>query len=53
MRFRIVTAVLLAATIAVLPVAAQQAATQQPTRRPDIHWVPTPPASRNARTSDS
>lgn len=44
MRFRIVTAALLAAIIAVMPVAAQQATTQQPTRRPDIHWVPTPPA---------
>jgi cyclopropane fatty-acyl-phospholipid synthase-like methyltransferase len=44
MRFRIVTAALLAAVVAVLPVAAQQATTQQPTRRPDIHWVPTPPA---------
>jgi cyclopropane fatty-acyl-phospholipid synthase-like methyltransferase len=44
MRFRIVTAALLAAIIAVMPVAAQQATTQAPTRRPDIHWVPTPPA---------
>ena len=44
MRFRIVTAVLLTAIVAVMPVAAQQATTQQPTRRPDIHWVPTPPA---------
>ena len=44
MRFRTVTAALLAAVIAVMPVAAQQATTQQPTRRPDIHWVPTPPA---------
>lgn len=44
MRFRVVASVLVAAIVAVLPVAAQQAGTQQQTRRPDIHWVPTPPA---------
>ena len=44
MRFRVVASVLVAAIVAVLPVAAQQATSQQPTRRLDIHWVPTPPA---------
>lgn len=43
MRFRIVATVLVAAVVAVLPLAAQQAQ-QEPLRRPDIHWVPTPPA---------
>ena len=43
MRFRVVATVLLAAVVSVLPMAAQQSATQ-PARRPDIHWVPTPPA---------
>ena len=41
MRFRIVATVLVAAVLSVLPIAAQQAQTG---RRPDIHWVPTPPA---------
>ena len=40
MRFRVIAVVLLAAVVSVLPIAAQQA----PARRPDIHWVPTPPA---------
>src|SRR5918995_3923446 len=40
MRFRVIATVLLAAVVSVLPIAAQQA----PGRRPDIHWVPTPPA---------
>lgn len=44
MRFKLVAAVLIASVIAVLPIAAQQAPSQQPLRRPDIHWVPTPPA---------
>ena len=44
MRFRLLAAVLLAAVVSVLPIAAQQAPTQSPLRRPDIHWVPTPPA---------
>jgi cyclopropane fatty-acyl-phospholipid synthase-like methyltransferase len=53
MRFRIIAATLLAAVVSVLPIAAQpgafvdpgqQAPTQAPLRRPDIHWVPTPPA---------
>lgn len=44
MRFRIVGSVLLAAVVTVLPIAAQQAQTEKPLRRPDIHWVPTPPA---------
>jgi cyclopropane fatty-acyl-phospholipid synthase-like methyltransferase len=43
MRFRVLAAVLLAAVVSVLPIAAQQAPTQSPLRRPDIHWVPTPP----------
>lgn len=43
MRFRVVASVLLAAVVTVLPIAAQQAGTQAPGRRPDIHWVPTPP----------
>ena len=44
MRFRVVGAALIVAVVSVLPMAAQQAATQAPLRRPDIHWVPTPPA---------
>ena len=44
MRFKLVASVLLAAVVSVLPIAAQQAQTQAPLRRPDIHWVPTPPA---------
>ena len=40
MRFRVIATVLLAAVVSALPIAAQQA----PGRRPDIHWVPTPPA---------
>ena len=43
MRIRVVAAVLLAAVVSVLPMAAEQAPTQSPLRRPDIHWVPTPP----------
>ena len=43
MRFKLVAAVLIASVVAVLPIAAQQAQ-QAPLRRPDIHWVPTPPA---------
>jgi len=44
MRFRIVASALLIAITAALPIAAQQPNTQQPLRRPDIFWVPTPPA---------
>ena len=44
MRFKVVATVLVAAVVSVLPIAAQQAGTPQPGRRPDIHWVPTPPA---------
>jgi cyclopropane fatty-acyl-phospholipid synthase-like methyltransferase len=44
MRFRLIATVLIAAIVSILPIAAQQAQTQQPLRRPDIHWVPTPPA---------
>jgi cyclopropane fatty-acyl-phospholipid synthase-like methyltransferase len=44
MRFRVIASLLLAAVVSVLPIAAQQAPTQAPLRRPDIHWVPTPPA---------
>ena len=44
MRFRVIGSILLAAVVSVLPIAAQQAQTQAPLRRPDIHWVPTPPA---------
>lgn len=44
MKFRAIGIVLLAAVVTVLPIAAQQGATQPPLRRPDIHWVPTPPA---------
>ena len=43
MRHRIVTFALALAVISVLPGAAQQQAQEQPLRRPDIHWVPTPP----------
>ncbi|CAN5716058.1 hypothetical protein BH24ACI5_BH24ACI5_07190 [soil metagenome] len=43
MRFRVIASVLVAAIVAVLPIAAQQAPTQAPLRL-DIHWVPTPPA---------
>ena len=44
MRHRIIPAVLALAIVAVLPIAAQQPAQETPLRRPDIHWVPTPPA---------
>ena len=44
MRFRVIASVLLATVVAVLPIAAQQSNDQAPLRRPDIHWVPTPPA---------
>jgi cyclopropane fatty-acyl-phospholipid synthase-like methyltransferase len=44
MRFRVMGSVLLAAIVSVLPIAAQQAPTQAPLRKPDIYWVPTPPA---------
>ena len=44
MKFRIVASILLAAVVCVLPIAAQQAPAQGGLRRPDIHWVPTPPA---------
>ena len=43
MRARIITAVLILAIASLIPIAAQTAQ-EQPTRRPDIHWVPTPPA---------
>ena len=42
MRARIIAAVLILTIAGLMPIAAQQAA--QPTRTPDIHWVPTPPA---------
>lgn len=42
MRFKLIAIVLVAAVVSVLPIAAQQ--TAAPARRPDIHWVPTPPA---------
>ena len=45
MRVRIITAVLALTVASLIPVAAQQQAqAQQGLRRPDIHWVPTPPA---------
>ena len=53
MRFRVIALILMAAVASVLPIAAQhdgysepgqQAPTEAPLRRPDIHWVPTPPA---------
>src|SRR5918993_549012 len=44
MRFRAIALILMAAGGAGLPIAAQQAPTEAPLRRPDIHWVPTPPA---------
>ena len=44
MRFRVVGTILVAAVVSILPIAAQQTQTQAPLRRPDIHWVPTPPA---------
>lgn len=42
MRARIITAVLVLTVSGLIPIAAQQPA--QEARRPDIHWVPTPPA---------
>jgi cyclopropane fatty-acyl-phospholipid synthase-like methyltransferase len=42
MRVRIITAVLVLTVSGLIPIAAQQPA--QEARRPDIHWVPTPPA---------
>jgi cyclopropane fatty-acyl-phospholipid synthase-like methyltransferase len=44
MRFRVVASILLTAVVGVLPLAAQQSNTQAPLRRPDVMWVPTPPA---------
>lgn len=44
MRFRVVASILLTAVVGVLPLAAQQSSTQAPLRRPDVMWVPTPPA---------
>jgi cyclopropane fatty-acyl-phospholipid synthase-like methyltransferase len=44
MRFRVVASILLTAVLGVLPLAAQQPNTQAPLRRPDVMWVPTPPA---------
>ena len=52
MRVRAIALILMAAVGSVLPIAAQndaysesgrQAPTEAPLRRPDIHWVPTPP----------
>lgn len=40
MRFRLIATILLAAVVSVLPIAAQQGQG----RKPDIYWVPTPPA---------
>jgi cyclopropane fatty-acyl-phospholipid synthase-like methyltransferase len=42
MRARIITAILVLTVSGLIPIAAQQPA--QEARRPDIHWVPTPPA---------
>ena len=42
MRARIITAILVLTVSGLIPMAAQQPA--QEARRPDIHWVPTPPA---------
>ena len=44
MRFRMVASVLIAAIACVLPIAAQQSSAQPGLRKPDIYWVPTPPA---------
>jgi SAM-dependent methyltransferase len=44
MRCRIVAPILVIALAAVLPITAQQPNSQQGLRRPDIFWVPTPPA---------
>jgi SAM-dependent methyltransferase len=44
MRFRVVGSILLTAVVGVLPLAAQQSNAQTPLRRPDVMWVPTPPA---------
>ena len=43
MRARVITAVLILSVAGLIPIAAQQQA-QPGLRRPDIHWVPTPPA---------
>src|SRR5687767_14281629 len=43
MRARVIAAVLTLTVAGLMPIAAQQAQ-EQPIRRPDIHWVPTPPA---------
>ena len=42
MRARVIAAVLILTIVGLMPIAAQQAA--KPSRTPDIHWVPTPPA---------
>ena len=42
MRARVIAVVLILTIAGLMPIAAQQAS--QATRRPDIHWVPTPPA---------
>ena len=42
MRARIITAILVLTVSGLIPIAAQQPV--QEARRPDIHWVPTPPA---------
>ena len=44
MKHRAIALALLVSVVALLPAAAQQAAQEKPLRRPDIHWVPTPPA---------
>lgn len=44
MRARAITVSLLLIVSALIPIAAQQAPQTQGLRRPDIHWVPTPPA---------
>jgi cyclopropane fatty-acyl-phospholipid synthase-like methyltransferase len=44
MRLRVVATILVVGITCVLPIAAQQPNTQAPLRRPDVMWVPTPPA---------
>ena len=44
MRFRVVALMLVAGVLSVLPIAAQQGTAHTGLRKPDIYWVPTPPA---------
>ena len=41
---RSILVILVASILVTIPATAQQPAQQTPLRRPDIHWVPTPPA---------